>query len=64
MGTAGILLVVFLVFAGFGGYIYLMIRHPEWVGITGDSARKTIAEHQEGSEVDDSDFFEEKPNDK
>ncbi len=58
METAGILLVIFLVAAGFSAYIYLMIYHPEWVGITGKEALKTIEESKEGSEVDDSDFFE------
>jgi len=57
METAGILLVIFLVVAGFGTYVYLMIYHPEWVGITGKEAHKTLGEHVEGSSVDDSDFF-------
>ncbi len=52
-----IAIVVFMVVSGFGAYLYLMIRHPEWVGITGDSARKTMDEHQEGVPVDDSDPF-------
>jgi hypothetical protein len=54
---ATVILVIFLVALGFGSYIYLMIFHPEWVGITGKSAKKTIREHEEGSTVDDSDFF-------
>lgn len=53
-------IVIILVGLGFGSYLFLMLFYPEWVGITGDSARKTMAEHQEGSEVDDSDFFEQK----
>lgn len=54
-------IVGFLVFAGFAGYFYLMIRHPEWVGITGESAKKTLKEHEEGSQVDDSDPFSSLP---
>ena len=34
-----------------------MIWYPEWVGITGKSAHETLAEHQEGAPVDDSDIF-------
>ena len=60
METVGILLVIFLVFAGFSAYIFLMIYHPEWVGITGKEAHKTLGEHVEGSSVDDSDFFAKK----
>lgn len=56
-----IFIVGFLVITGFSGYFYLMIRHPEWVGITGESAQKTLKEHQEGSEVDDSDPFSSLP---
>jgi hypothetical protein len=52
-----IVIVVLLVGLGFGGYLFLMIFYPEWVGITGESARKTMSEHQEGSVADDSDFF-------
>jgi hypothetical protein len=37
-----------------------MLFFPEWVGITGKEARKTMAEHQEGSTADDADFFENK----
>lgn len=59
-----VFIVGFLVVAGFGGYFYLMIRHPEWVGITGKSAKKTIAEHEEGSKVDDSDPFSSLPQNK
>jgi hypothetical protein len=50
-----VIVVLFLVGLGFGGYIYLMIFHPEWVGITGESARKTLHEHKEGTEVSDRD---------
>lgn len=50
-------IVLFLLFAGFGGYLLLMIFYPEWVGITGKAAHKTLAEHQEGSKVDDRDIF-------
>jgi hypothetical protein len=51
------IMVVTLVVAGFGSYIFLMIFYPEWVGITGKAAHKTKDEHKEGSTVDDSDFF-------
>ena len=52
------ILVISLVTVSFGGYVYLMLFHPEWVGITGRSARKTQDEHVEGSKADDSDFFD------
>lgn len=54
-GTIAIVLI--LVALGFGSYIFLMIFYPEWVGITGKAAHKTLSEHQEGSKVDDSDIF-------
>ncbi len=50
-------IVLFLLFVGFGGYIVLMIFFPEWVGITGKEALRTINEHQEGAKVDDRDIF-------
>lgn len=59
-----IVVVVLLVALGFGGYLFLMLYYPEWVGITGASAHKTIAEHQEGSSVDDTDPFSSLPQDK
>lgn len=46
-----------LVTFGFATYIFLMLFYPEWVGITGKEALKNISEHQEGSNVDDSDPF-------
>jgi hypothetical protein len=49
--------VLLLLVLGFGSYIFLMIFYPEWVGITGKSAKKTMSEHKEGSQVDDSDVF-------
>lgn len=61
MGTAAVILVLCLVAAGFGSYIFLMLFFPEWVGITGKAARKTMSEHQEGSAVDDSDPFSSLP---
>ena len=61
MDTAGIILVLVLLGLGFGGYIFLMLFFPEWVGITGQSAKKTIAEHQEGSQADDRDPFSSQP---
>ncbi|HMN68362.1 MAG TPA: hypothetical protein PKC28_07470 [Bdellovibrionales bacterium] len=57
MNEAAVVLVLFLVFAGFGGYLFLMVYYPEWVGITGNAAKKTLSEHEEGSKVDDSDPF-------
>lgn len=54
MDVAIVILVVFLVALGFGTYLYLMIFHPEWVGITGKSAKKTLDEHKEGSQSEDS----------
>ncbi len=55
-------IVVVLVTVSFGSYIFLMIFHPEWIGITGKSAHKTMDEHKEGSDADDSDFFDGKKN--
>ncbi len=52
-----VLFFVGLVAFGFASYIFLMIFFPEWVGITGKEALKNLAEHQEGSKVDDSDPF-------
>lgn len=52
-----VVLMLLLVFSGVFGYFFLMIFYPEWVGITGKSAHQTMAEHQEGSRVDDSDPF-------
>ena len=52
-----VILISILVVLGCAGYFYLMIYHPEWVGITGPAARKTLAEHAEGSVVDDRDLF-------
>lgn len=54
MGAAEIILVVFLVGGGFATYLYLMFFHPEWVGITGKSAKQTLEEHKEGSKSEDS----------
>ena len=59
-----VVIVVLLVALGFGSYLFLMIFYPEWVGITGDAARKTMKEHQEGSNVDDTDPFSSLPQDK
>lgn len=58
---ASVILVIFLVGAGFGTYLYLMIFYPEWVGITGKSAKKTLSEHQEGSKAEDEGLFQEPP---
>lgn len=64
MGPAAIFFFIFLVAFGFGTYIFLMIFYPEWVGITGREARKTMDEHREGSKVDDSDPFSSEGKDK
>lgn len=58
---ATIVIVLILVALGFGSYIFLMIFYPEWVGITGKAAHKTLSEHREGSNVDDSDIFSLEP---
>jgi len=55
--TATAIVVVTLVVLGFGTYLFLMIFYPEWVGITGKEALKNMREHEEGSQVDDSDIF-------
>lgn len=52
-----VIIILVLLFLGFGGYIFLMIFFPEWVGITGKAAHKTMDEHREGSQVDDRDIF-------
>lgn len=35
-----------LVVLGIGGYFFLMVFFPEWVGITGKDAMKTLEEHK------------------
>lgn len=55
--TATIVIVVVLVVLGFSAYIFLMLFYPEWVGITGKGAHQNLREHEEGSQVDDSDPF-------
>lgn len=60
MTEGAVIFFILLVAFGFGAYIFLMLFFPEWVGITGKEAHKTMAEHQEGSKADDSDFFEKK----
>ncbi|NJL24132.1 MAG: hypothetical protein HC902_02425 [Calothrix sp. SM1_5_4] len=57
MLEASIAIILTLVFIGFFAYIFLMIFYPEWVGITGKAAHKTLDEHKEGSSVDDRDFL-------
>jgi len=66
MGPIEIFVGILLVVIGFASYVYLAVYHPEWVGITGKEALKTMGEHVEGSNVDDSDFFDGKktPKDK
>lgn len=50
--------VIFLIVMGFASYLFLMLFYPEWVGITGASGKKTMAEHQEGSDAKDEGIFE------
>ena len=52
---------VFLIVAGLASYLFLMIFFPEWVGITGKSAKRTLDEHVEGSEAKDSEWFSKEP---
>ena len=52
-----VILISALVVLGCASYFILMIFYPEWVGITGKAAHQTLAEHAEGSVVDDSDIF-------
>lgn len=60
MTEGAVIFFILLVAFGFAAYIFLMLFFPEWVGITGKEATKTMAEHQEGSKADESDFFEQK----
>jgi hypothetical protein len=56
----GVAMVVGLVVLGTGAFLFLLIKYPEWVGITGKSGLKTEEEHREGSSTDDSDFLSRK----
>jgi hypothetical protein len=51
------ILVIFLVFMAVATYFILMIFYPEWVGISGKSAKKSLDEHKEGSHAEESDFL-------
>lgn len=62
MGEAAVFFFIGLVTFGFVTYVILMLFFPEWVGITGKEAKKTLAEHQEGAPVDDADFFQKTDN--
>ncbi|MGZ3723421.1 MAG: hypothetical protein ACXVA9_10850 [Bdellovibrionales bacterium] len=57
MGTLATVMVIGLVVTTTGFYFYLFLFHPEWIGITGKSAHKTLNDHKEGSQVDDSDII-------
>jgi hypothetical protein len=57
MGTMVIVMVVSLVVITTSAYFFLLIFYPEWIGITGKSAHKTLEEHKEGTPVDDSDMM-------
>jgi hypothetical protein len=51
-------LVFFLVVVTTAVYFVLMIFFPEWVGITGRSAKATLDEHKEGAaKPPEKDFF-------
>lgn len=52
---------VFLIVISLLAYVVLMIFFPEWVGITGKSAKKTLEEHKEGSHAEDSEWFRKAP---
>lgn len=52
--SLAIVVVLVLVFLGIGAYFFLMIFYPEWVGITGPVAKKTLDEHRDDGQVNDS----------
>lgn len=57
META-LVVVLSLMALGVAAYFFLMIFYPEWVGITGPQAKRTLQEHEEGSTSQDpKDFF-------
>jgi hypothetical protein len=60
MGNFALFMVSGLVLTTTGAYFYLLFFHPEWIGITGKSAHKTLNEHREGSRADDKDVFNDK----
>ena len=43
--------VIFMIVALFGVYVFLVIFYPEWVGIAGKKAREIEAKHVEGTEI-------------
>lgn len=45
MSTMLVVIIMFVVL-GIGGYVFLMIFYPEWVGITGSVAESHHREHQ------------------
>jgi hypothetical protein len=51
------IMVASLVVVTTSAYFFLLIFYPEWIGITGKSAHKTLDEHKEGSRADDSDML-------
>jgi hypothetical protein len=57
METFIIIMVIGLVGGTTAAYFFLLFYYTDWVCITGKSAHKTLAEHQEGSHVDDSDIL-------
>jgi hypothetical protein len=57
MDAMVVVMVVSLVVVTTAAYFFLLIFYPEWVGITGKSAHKTLEEHKEGSHADDSDMM-------
>ena len=58
--AVGLAMVMFLVISGTVVFLFLLIKYPEWVGITGKSGLKTEEEHREGAYSDDSDFLSKK----
>jgi hypothetical protein len=55
--TTAIAVIIAIMAIFFFAYIFLMIFYPEWVGITGKAARKTMDDHKQGTKADDPTFF-------
>ncbi|MBX3040368.1 MAG: hypothetical protein KF789_06625 [Bdellovibrionaceae bacterium] len=50
---AAFIIVISLMALAVIAYFLLMIFYPEWVGITGPEAKRTLDEHIEGSDSKD-----------
>lgn len=50
---AAFIMVISLMGLAVGAYFFLMLFYPEWVGITGPEAKRTLEEHVEGSSSKD-----------